>query len=267
MDIGHDQFGRPFPHPDAAHGVARADDQRNDLQAGGPPPEERQGQRPDRQPEPPRESQQDPLHEPWGFEPPPSASGPTPVRAAAAPLAEGDGPGSVDKIRDILFGVQMRDYDARFAQLEARLLKESSALRDDANRRFDALEALLTQQMAALGDRLSGESGSRGHAVQELSQRITDLVQHVEQRTRQIDDQAGQNLRDLQQQLQDQTRALTTEMGSGFDGLSATLDRQTSALRDEKADRASIAALLTDVARRLHPESGSNEPSGSGGTR
>ena len=36
---------------------------------------------------------------------------------------------NVDKIRDILFGAQMRDYDKRFARLEDRLMKDAEALR------------------------------------------------------------------------------------------------------------------------------------------
>ncbi len=32
--------------------------------------------------------------------------------------------GNVDKIRDILFGSQMRDYETRFARLEESLLRE-----------------------------------------------------------------------------------------------------------------------------------------------
>jgi len=35
------------------------------------------------------------------------------------------GAGNVDKIRDILFGSQMRDYESRFARLEETLIKET----------------------------------------------------------------------------------------------------------------------------------------------
>ena len=34
--------------------------------------------------------------------------------------------GNVDKIRDILFGGQMRDYERRFQELEDRLLEEGA---------------------------------------------------------------------------------------------------------------------------------------------
>jgi hypothetical protein len=50
---------------------------------------------------------------------------------------------NVDKIRDILFGSQMRDYDKRFGRLEERLAKAADALREDLKKRFDSLESFV----------------------------------------------------------------------------------------------------------------------------
>src|SRR5215813_12449769 len=58
---------------------------------------------------------------------------------------------NVDKIRDILFGAQMRDYDKRFARLEDRLMKDAEALRDEMRKRLDALESYVKQEAEALG--------------------------------------------------------------------------------------------------------------------
>ena len=44
---------------------------------------------------------------------------------------EAVGSGNVEKIRDILFGAQMRDYEKRFIRLEERMFKEMKDLRDD----------------------------------------------------------------------------------------------------------------------------------------
>ena len=46
--------------------------------------------------------------------------------------------GNVDKIREILFGGQMRAYDRRFTRLEERLAKESADLREEAKNLFRA---------------------------------------------------------------------------------------------------------------------------------
>ena len=61
---------------------------------------------------------------------------------------------NVDKIRDILFGSQMRDYDKRFVRLEERLAKASDALRDDLKKRFDSLESFVQQEVESLHQRL-----------------------------------------------------------------------------------------------------------------
>ena len=51
---------------------------------------------------------------------------------AQAPDAEGaSGAGNLDKVRDLIFGGQMRDYDRKFARLEERLAKETADLRDE----------------------------------------------------------------------------------------------------------------------------------------
>ena len=51
--------------------------------------------------------------------------------------------GNIDKIREILFGGHMRDYDRRFSRVEEQLVKESLELREDTRKRFEALEAFV----------------------------------------------------------------------------------------------------------------------------
>jgi hypothetical protein len=135
--------------------------------------------------------------------------------------------GSVDKIRDILFGVQMRDYDRRFAGVEERLSREMSALRDETAQRFEALQTSLREGLDALHHRLNGEQQTRGESLQGLGD-------------------------DLRRQLSEQGQQISSELVRRFDELSASLERQAGALRHEKTDRATLATLLTEMAQRLH---------------
>ena len=74
-------------------------------------------------------------------------------------------PGNIDKIREILFGTNMRDYDARFARLEATLLKESADLRESTRRRFETLEAYLKKELEILNGRVKTEREERADVV------------------------------------------------------------------------------------------------------
>jgi len=78
------------------------------------------------------------------------------------------GVSNLDKVRDILFGTQMRDYDRRFARLEERLIKEAAEAREDTRRRFDSLETFIKQEIAALNDRLKSENHQRTRSDEDL---------------------------------------------------------------------------------------------------
>jgi hypothetical protein len=67
-------------------------------------------------------------------------------------ISSGDalGSGNLDKIREILFGTQMREYEKQITRLEERLVKECSSLRDDTRKRLDSLETYIKQEVESL---------------------------------------------------------------------------------------------------------------------
>ncbi len=168
--------------------------------------------------------------------------------AAADALAGG---ASIDKVRDILFGVQMRDYDKRFARLEERLLKETSDLKDDVKKRLASLEQYVKQEVDALGDRLSSEHAGRTDDVKDLGQQLRESAKAFEKKTAAMDDQSAKAQRDLRQQLLEQQQRITEEMQQRHHELLEALSRDSGELRDEKADRAALASLFTEMAMRL----------------
>src|SRR3984885_10504806 len=80
--------------------------------------------------------------------------------AAHDPSTEA-GSGNIDKIRDILFGSNMRDYEQRFSRLEEALKKESADLRDSTRRHLEALDTFVHKELSALQGRLTAERDER----------------------------------------------------------------------------------------------------------
>src|SRR6202162_5426794 len=66
---------------------------------------------------------------------------------------EGGEGANVDKIRDILFGSQMRDYEKRFIRLEDNVTKAIEGLREDMTKRLDNLRAFVRQEVDSLSTR------------------------------------------------------------------------------------------------------------------
>ena len=174
--------------------------------------------------------------------------------AAAQTVGEKMAGGNLDKIRDILFGSQARDYERKFATLEERLLKESVELRNDLKRRFDALELYIKKEVEAVTDRIKSEQAERAEAVKDLSREVKDLAKVVDKKTGQLEEQAAKAQREIRQQILDQSKNLSEEIQEHHQQLSAALDQAVQQLRTEKTDRAALATLFMEASMRLNNE-------------
>jgi hypothetical protein len=174
--------------------------------------------------------------------------------AKPRPALNEQAPGNVDKIRDILFGTQMRDYEVRFGRLEESLRKESSDLRDSTKRRLDALEGYIKKELESLEMRLKGEKQERTEAHSELAADLKSTAASLSRKIAEADNQNGQAQRDLRRELLEQSKNLGDEIRAKSEELAGLLDRRVQELRNDKTDRAALASLLTEVAMRLTDE-------------
>lgn len=189
-----------------------------------------------------------------------------PAAAAAMPAAateNGDRPqpaasplesGNIDKIREILFGGQMRDYERRFSRLEERLLREASDLREESRKRSEGLELYVRKEFEAMVSRLQAEQRTRDEAVQWLSREMHDLGQAWERKLSQANEEHGRAQSELRQQLLEQSKSLSDEIRQKCDELARLIDREVADVNHAKTDRSSLAALFTEVALRLNNE-------------
>ena len=169
--------------------------------------------------------------------------------AANGELREG---ANVDKIRDILFGSNMREYEKRFARLEEKLTKSSDALRDDLKKRFDTLESYVREEIESLGQRLKNEKAERTETTKEFTRETRDTSKALEKKLSQLEDALESAQGDLRSRILDQSKALGSQIQKAKDDLEASLESEAEALRNEKTDRAALADLFTELALRLN---------------
>ncbi len=161
---------------------------------------------------------------------------------------------SVDKIRDIIFGNQMRDYEKRFNRLEERLMKEINELRDESARRVDSIEAYIKKEIESVSDRLKSEQDARAESIKLFSKEIGDTAQSLSKEIERLGEQQSKESRDLRQQLLDQSKVLSEEIRAKNKDASAALDQAFQELRTEKVDRSTLSELLMDMAFRMSNE-------------
>lgn len=178
---------------------------------------------------------------------------PQPAAGETAGIDQGE-TGNIDKIREIIFGGHIRDYDKRFTRLEARLVKEGADLRDDTKRRFEVLEMFIKREFEALAERLQTEQRHREESTQNLSRALTEASQALEAKLVQFDESSARGQRDLRTQILDQSRSLSEEIRQKHAEMSTALEREVADLNHEKPSRSHLASMFTELAARLNGE-------------
>ena len=156
-------------------------------------------------------------------------------------------------MRDILFGVQLRDVDRRFARLEERLAKETADLKDDLRKRLGALEQFVRGEVDALSERLRAEQEQRTDGVAQLCARAEGAVSAASSAARpdrraaraHASASCGSSCSNSISQLSDEI----THKGEEVLG---ALSRESQQLRNDKTDRTALASLLTEMAHAPH---------------
>ncbi len=159
--------------------------------------------------------------------------------------------GNVDKIRDILFGTQMRDYDRRFAATEERLQREAANLREDLGRRMLATEQYLRAEIESLTASLKAEERERAQGVREALDAVAALNRDLSGRVSLLAEQTQQQQRELRALMQEMQRTLGDDLVRRTGEVSEALRREATDLRHAKADRSALAAMFAEFAERL----------------
>ena len=177
-----------------------------------------------------------------------------PASAVEAELGGADRDGNVNKIRDILFGSQMRDYERKFTQLEDRLMKEAADLREDVKRRFASLEAFIKGEIEALDSAQKAEKTERAEEVKELGAETKETAKRLEKRIAQLDEDNSKSQRSLRQLVLDESKRLAEEIGVKHTDVTANIARELQELRGILTDRHALSDLFAELSLRLKNE-------------
>jgi len=158
---------------------------------------------------------------------------------------------NVDKIRDILFGSQMRDYEKRFTRLEDTVTKAVETLREDMTKRLDTLSNYIKEETDSLGQRIKTEKSERSEGLKELARELKDAAKMIEKKLGQLEEQTSDAQSDLRAKLLEHSKSFSNEIDKLRRDSSASLDREVESLRNDKTDRAALADIFAEFSLRL----------------
>ncbi len=188
------------------------------------------------------------------------------------------GKAEADRLREIIFGSHMQEYDRRFADIKREVERIGGDLRltqDNAveleRNQAKHLE-ILEQETRQTDDELRREVNRLRAQEAVLQQLITQvrqlelLTQNTVARNEELTKMLAQQERDLRalktsvNEYRDQTErkqdSVKREVRLGIDDLRVELRRLVDRLDDQKTDRKALASMLIEIATRL--ETGSS---------
>jgi vacuolar-type H+-ATPase subunit I/STV1 len=169
---------------------------------------------------------------------------------AEPPMAEAQ-PESLDKVRDILFGSQMRAVETRLQGLEERLRREHEAIKADFSKQVESLDAFIRSEVQILAERLGGERTKRTEELKSLAAEIKETIRALEKRHVKLEEATNMADAGLRDQLLMQSKAAATELAKLGDRLAAELQRSHQELHSTKTDRATLSSLFSELAARV----------------
>jgi len=173
-------------------------------------------------------------------------------------------PESLDQVRDILFGGQMRMVDTRLRGLEERIALEHTTLRNEINEKLNELEEASQKEFAAQAERLSSERAKRADELKALSANFKEALKSLERRHLEFEEATSQADAEVRDQLMKHSAAFSAELTRTAERLTAELDRAASSLRADKVDTTTLASTLTEMAASL---TGGGRAPGKGSTK
>lgn len=164
-----------------------------------------------------------------------------------------DAPG-VDKIRELLFGNQMQDYDRRFAVIEERFQQKLRELEGDSARTLQSMEASVRKQLESISGQVRQEQDLRTEADKELGRGLREHIQALEKRLSKVADEMATLDREFTERLGHESQALREDIKHRNEDTRTTIERMFSELSSVKTDRNLLAGLFVEIARCLNQD-------------
>jgi hypothetical protein len=160
-------------------------------------------------------------------------------------------PESLEAVRDILFGAQMRSVESRLQAMEERLLREQSQLRADLTRKIEDLESRTRDEFKAASDRMTADRSKGAEETRTLGAEFAQAHRELEQRHLRLQEATSLADAEIRDSLLMHASATSTEFARTRESLTADMSAKHTDLMTKKTDRVALARMLADVARAL----------------
>ena len=173
------------------------------------------------------------------------------TKNAEAEVSEAD---NVDKIRDILFGNQMREVNQKFASMEKSLTNDLAAIRKEYALQIDSLKTYFESEIEILGSKLSAEEKSRIEDMDELDDRLKQQGKQIDKKISDLAKAMDKNTSDINQKILKQSQDFNAEMGAQISESRQRMDGYRDDLDQGKVDKLALSEMFSTLAIQINSD-------------
>jgi hypothetical protein len=159
---------------------------------------------------------------------------------------------NLEKIRNILFGKQIRDQEQRFVQIDEHLRQECASLNAALKAEILRIENYLHNEFKSLRTELALEKSETSEKIACLDHQYKDLNQKLIQEVSNIEGKITDSTQELNQKILVETNRMSKQICQKSDEVMAIVERELKSLQaSSRADKSRLARFFGELAKDL----------------
>lgn len=169
---------------------------------------------------------------------------------------------SMDQVRELLFGAQLKDMETRFQRQEARFQREISDAREALKNRLDSLENFMRSETASLMHRINTETSERDAALKveekerieafnNLTKSIAAAEEAFERRVAALSSTLDNTEQEIRKLMLTETGNMNNKIDEKYENALRVISETASQIRHDMVYRSSLSSMFTEMVVKL----------------
>jgi len=158
---------------------------------------------------------------------------------------------NVDQIRDLIFGSQIKDFEAQFNQLNNTI----KTVEEKMTKAFSESQAKLQKEtersLEVLEKKIDNLSSSTQKERAKLKELINTTDESLQEQLMNQKDEFATKLKIMKENVADENKKLSDNMAAMQKEIQVTVEKGLGTLGDDKLSRDSMAQMFLDVAMKI----------------
>ena len=158
---------------------------------------------------------------------------------------------NVDQIRDLIFGNQIKDFEAQFNQLNDTLKVMEEKMTKAFNASHTKLQKETERSLEVLEKKIDNLSNSTQRERTKLKELIDNTDENLHEQLTNQKDEFTTKLKIMKENVVDDNKKMAENMDAMQKEIQVTLEKSLAGLSDDKLSRDAMAQMFLDVAMKI----------------